>query len=92
MVVEGQVDLDEGVFLRELLDGELRRDEAALIVQRLIDKDANRRITVSGSMVPGAVVTINNRTIEAADDGAFSFEIVQDSSNPITFAVIDTRN
>ena len=65
----------------------LRRDEAALIVQRLIDRDANRRITVSGAMVPGAVVTINNSTVEAADDGAFHFVIEQDLSNPITIAV-----
>jgi hypothetical protein len=70
----------------------LRRDEAALIVQRLIDKDANRRITVSGAMVPGAVVTINNRTVEAADDGGFQFVIEQDTTNPITVAVTDSRN
>jgi hypothetical protein len=69
----------------------LRRDEAALIVQRLIDKDANRRITVSGAMMPGAVVTINNSTVEAADDGAFSFIIEQDSAAPITVAVTDSR-
>lgn len=69
----------------------LRRDEAALIVQRLIDRDANRRISVSGAMVPGAVVTINNRTVEAADDGAFQFVIDQDSANPITIAVTDSR-
>jgi hypothetical protein len=69
----------------------LRRDEAALIVQRLIDKDANRRISVSGAMVPGAVVTINNRTVEATDDGQFAFVIEQDSANPITLSVTDAR-
>ncbi len=69
----------------------LNRAEAAMIVQRLIDKDANKRITVSGAMVPGAVVTINNRTVEAADDGAFQFVIDQDNTNPITVAVTDTK-
>lgn len=68
----------------------LRRDEAALIVQRLIDKDSNRRVTVSGSLVPGAVVTINNRTIEATDDGQFSF-VIEQNADPVTVAVIDQR-
>ncbi len=70
----------------------LNRAEAAMIVERLIDKDANKRITVSGAMVPGAVVTINNRTVEAADDGAFQFVIEQDNTNPITIAVIDAKS
>ncbi len=69
----------------------LRRDEAALIVQRLIDKDANRRVPVSGAMVPGAVVTINNRTVEAGDNGQFQF-VIEQSGEPTSISVVDRRN
>ena len=69
----------------------LRRDEAALIVQRLIDKDANRRVPVSGAMVPGAVVTINNRTVEASDNGQFQF-VIEQSGEPTSISVVDRRN
>ncbi len=69
----------------------LRRDEAALIVQRLIDKDANRRVPVSGAMVPGAVVTINNRTVEAGDNGQFQF-VIEQSGEPTSISVVDSRN
>ena len=69
----------------------LRRDEAALIVQRLIDKDANRRVPVSGAMVPGAVVTINNRTVEAGDNGQFQF-VIEQGSEPTSISVVDRRN
>ena len=69
----------------------LRRDEAALIVQRLIDKDANRRVPVSGAMVPGAVVTINNRTVEATDNGQFQF-VIEQGSEPTSISVVDRRN
>lgn len=69
----------------------MRRDEAALIVQRLVDKETNRKLYVSGQMVPGAVVTINQRSVKAADDGSFSFVIEQNSSEPTSVAVIDRR-
>ncbi len=69
----------------------LRRDEAALIVQRLIDKDANRRVPVSGAMVPGAVVTINNRTVEAGDNGQFQF-VIEQGGDPTSISVVDRRN
>jgi hypothetical protein len=69
----------------------LRRDEAALIVQRLIDKETNRRVTVSGQLAPGAIVTINSRTVEAADDGSFSFVIEQNTNDPMSVAVLDLR-
>jgi hypothetical protein len=69
----------------------LRRDEAALIVQRLIDKETNRRVSVSGQLAPGAIVTINNRTVEAADDGGFSFVIEQNTTDPVTMTVLDMR-
>ncbi|MDF2439289.1 MAG: hypothetical protein JWN98_273 [Abditibacteriota bacterium] len=69
----------------------LRRDEAALIVQRLIDKETNRRVSVSGQLAPGAIVTINNRTVEAQDDGQFSF-VIEQNSDPVTVAVLDARN
>lgn len=67
---------------------ELRRDEAALIVQRLIDKETNRRVTVSGQLAPGAVVTINSRTVEANDSGQFSFVLEQNTAEPTTVAVL----
>lgn len=71
---------------------ELRRDEAALIVQRLIDRETTRRITVSGAMVPGATVTINSRAVEADDQGQFAFSIDTSTSLPTTVAVIDARD
>jgi hypothetical protein len=70
----------------------LRRDEAAIITQRLIDKETNRRIAVSGQMVPGATVTINGRTVEADDQGRFSFVIEQNTTQPTTVAVTDARS
>ncbi len=71
---------------------DLRRDEAALIVQRLIDRETTRRITVSGAMVPGATVTINSRAVEADDQGQFAFSIDTSNAVPTTVAVIDTRD
>jgi hypothetical protein len=66
----------------------LRRDEAALIVQRLIDKETNRRVTISGMMVPGALVQINGKNVEAKDDGSFEFTIVQNTAEPTSVAVL----
>jgi len=71
---------------------DLRRDEAALIVQRLIDRETTRRITVSGAMVPGATVTINSRSVEADDQGQFAFSIDTSNAVPTTVAVIDARD
>ncbi|PQV62891.1 conserved repeat domain-containing protein [Abditibacterium utsteinense] len=71
---------------------DLRRDEAALIVQRLIDRETTRRITVSGAMVPGATVTINSRSVEADDQGQFAFSIDSSNAVPTTVAVIDARD
>jgi uncharacterized repeat protein (TIGR01451 family) len=71
---------------------ELRRDEAALIVQRLIDRETTRRITVSGAMVPGATVTINSRAVEANAQGQFAFSFDSNTSVPTTVAVIDARD
>jgi hypothetical protein len=67
---------------------ELRRDEAALIVERLIDKETNRRIPVSGQSAPGAVVTINSHTVETNDQGQFAFVLDQNSAEPTTVAVL----
>ncbi len=69
----------------------LRRDEAAMVVQRLVDKETNRKLYVSGQMVPGATVTINGRNVQAADDGQFSFVIEQNNADPMSVAVIDRR-
>jgi hypothetical protein len=69
----------------------LRRDEAAMVVQRLVDKETNRKLYVSGQMVPGATVTINGRNVQAADDGQFSFVLEQNNADPMSVAVIDRR-
>lgn len=69
----------------------LRRDEAAMVVQRLVDKETNRKLYVSGQMVPGATVTINSRSVQAADDGSFSFVLEQNNLDPMSVAVIDRR-
>lgn len=65
----------------------LRRDEAALIVQRLIDKETNRRVAVSGAMVPGATITINGRSVEGDDSGRFQFVIEQNTTEPSVISV-----
>lgn len=67
---------------------DLRRDEAALIVQRLIDRETTRRVTVSGAMVPGATVTINSRPVQADDQGSFAFSFDASNAVPTTVAVI----
>ncbi len=73
-------------------DKDLRRDEAALIVQRLIDRETTRRITVSGTMVPGTTVTINSRSVVADNEGRFAFSIDTNTAVPTTVAVIDSRD
>lgn len=72
-------------------DRDLSRGEAALVVQRLIDRETTRRITVSGAMVPGTTVTINSRSVQADDQGQFAFSIDTSNSVPTTVAVLDTR-
>ncbi|BCM91055.1 hypothetical protein IAD21_02919 [Abditibacteriota bacterium] len=69
----------------------LRRDQAAIIVQRLIDRETTRRINVSGSIAPGAAVSINSRPISADGTGSFSFPLDVTTSAPTTVAVWDTR-
>jgi len=69
----------------------LRRDEAALVVQRLVDKETNRKLYVSGQMVPGTIVSINSKNVQAADDGTFSLVIEQNTSAATNVAVIDRR-
>lgn len=70
---------------------DLRRDQAALIVQRLIDRETTRRVSISGAIAPGARVTINSRQIEADGNGKFTFSFDLTTSVPITVAVLDTR-
>lgn len=72
-------------------NAELRRDQAALIVQRLIDRETTRRIPVSGSIAPGAIVTINSRQISADGTGDFHFDLDMTTSAPTTLSVVDTR-
>ena len=69
----------------------LRRDQAALIVQRLIDRETTRSVSISGAIAPGAQVTINSRQIEADGNGKFAFSFDMTNSVPVTVAVLDTR-
>ncbi len=70
----------------------LRRDQAALVVQRIIDRETTRTITVSGAITPGAVVSINSKPIEADGQGRFGFSFDLNTSVPTTVAVVDARD
>ena len=70
----------------------LRRDQAALVVQRIIDRETTRSITVSGAITPGAVVTINSKPIQADGQGRFGFSFDLNTAVPTTVAVVDARN
>ena len=70
----------------------LRRDQAALVVQRIIDRETTRSITVSGAITPGAVVTINSKPIQADSQGRFGFSFDLNTAVPTTVAVVDARN
>jgi hypothetical protein len=65
----------------------LRRDEAALLVHRMIDNNRVQKITISGAIEAGATVTINNQTVVPNPDGQFSLVIVPDNA-PASMAVI----
>ena len=69
----------------------LRRDQAALVVQRIIDRETTRSITVSGAITPGAVVTINSKPIQADGQGRFGFSFDLNTAVPTTVAVVDAR-
>lgn len=69
----------------------LRRDQAALVVQRIIDRETTRSITVSGAITPGAVVTINSKPILADAQGRFDFAFDLNTAEPMTVAVVDAR-
>ena len=69
----------------------IRRDAAALVVQRLVDKETNRKLYGSGQMVPGTTVTINGRNVQPADNGMFSLVIEQNTFAETSVAVIDRR-
>ena len=70
----------------------LRRDQAALVVQRLIDRETTRKISVSGAVAPGAVVSINSKPIEADGQGRFAFTFDLNTALPTTIFVADGRN
>ena len=70
----------------------LRRDQAALVVQRIIDRETTRSVSVSGAITPGAVVSINSKPVEADDQGRFGFSFDLNTSLPTTVAVVDTRS
>ena len=70
----------------------LRRDQAALVVQRIIDRETTRSVSVSGAITPGAIVTINSKPVEADSQGRFGFSFDLNTSLPTTVAVVDTRN
>jgi hypothetical protein len=69
----------------------LQRDDAALIAQRMVDRETNRKISISGMLVPGATVTIQGQTVRAGDDGRFQLVLDLNTVTPITVAVIDSR-
>jgi len=57
----------------------LRRDEAAMLVHRMIDNNRVAQIHISGAIESGATVTINNQTVLPNPDGQFSLVIVPDN-------------
>ncbi len=70
----------------------LRRDQAALVVQRIIDRETTRSVSVSGAITPGAIVSINSKPVEADAQGRFGFSFDLNTSLPTTVAVVDTRS
>ena len=66
----------------------LRRDEAAMLVHRMIDNGRLQQIHISGSVESGATVTINNQTVVPNPDGQFSL-VIQPETTPASVAVID---
>ena len=70
----------------------LRRDQAALVVQRIIDRETTRSISVSGAITPGAIVSINSKPVEADAQGRFGFSFDLNTALPTTVAVVDTRS
>lgn len=70
----------------------LRRDQAALVVQRIIDRETTRSVSVSGAITPGAVVTINSKPVESDAQGRFGFSFDLNTALPTTVAVVDTRS
>lgn len=70
----------------------LRRDQAALVVQRIIDRETTRTITVSGAITPGAIVSINSKPVQADGQGRFGFSFDLNTAVPTTVAVVDARN
>ena len=70
----------------------LRRDQAALVVQRIIDRETTRSVSVSGAITPGAIVSINSKPVEADAQGRFGFSFDLNTALPTTVAVVDTRN
>ena len=70
----------------------LLRDQAALVVQRIIDRETTRTITVSGAITPGAVVTINSKPVQADGQGRFGFSFDLNTAVPTTVAVVDARD
>ena len=73
-------------------NADLRRDQAALIVQRIIDRETTRSVSVSGAITPGAIVSINSQPVTADAQGRFGFSFDLNTSVPTTVAVIDARD
>ena len=70
---------------------DLRRDQAALVVQRLIDRETTRRVSVSGALAQGALVTINSKPVQADGQGRFAFSFDLNTALPTTIFVADGR-
>ena len=75
-----------------LPNADLRRDQAALIVQRIIDRETTRSVTVSGAITPGAIVSINSQPVRPDAQGRFGFSFDLNTAVPTTVAVVDARN
>lgn len=68
----------------------LRRDEAALLVHRMIDNNRVQKISISGEVASGATVTINNQTVMPDSDGKFAL-VIEPDTTAASMAVIDKR-
>lgn len=53
----------------------LTRQEAAAIMERFVDRDTKRLLTVSGAVSMGTRLSINGRSIESTENGRFREEI-----------------
>lgn len=68
----------------------LRRENAALIVNRVINREMTRVVSVSGALAPGAVVSINSQAVTPDPQGQFTLTFPLNTTTPTTVAVLTT--